>query len=189
MTLRAIQRRQVAELLAGVVPAAIVFTPFLLLLLQALVLETIPGLVRGRPLSEDWAGIGALLLGPIGLLALVSLTVLILRGPQHVAAHRRLAILVIGSGIPALVFSIYFLWLQVVDPRARATGGELVLLLPLVASTLVGGRYLRFLPLLVPRPVRSARSTGRSSRTRPSAARPTSRSGRSRARPSQRRPA
>lgn len=145
-----LQRRQIAELLVGVVPSAILFTPVLLLLLMALAIETVPGLMRGRPPIEDWKGLVLLLMGPVGLLALVSLTILIMAGPERVLKDRMLKILVGGSGLPALMFSTAVVVHQVFGPGRGAEDGQALWIVSLGLSTLVGTRYLVHLPELIP---------------------------------------
>lgn len=145
-----LRRHQIAELLVGVVPSAVLFTPFLLILLMALTIGTIPGFVRGRVSVEDGTGLILLLMGPIGLLALLSLIILIVRGPDHVARDRLLRVLVVGSGIPALVFSVTLLVHQFSARGGQVIDGQIVWMVSLAASTVVGLRYLIYLPRLLP---------------------------------------
>jgi hypothetical protein len=158
--------RRLVELLVGVVPSAFLFTPLLLLLLTALLLELIPGLLRGRPPVEDGTGVVLLLMGPIGLLALGALTVLIVRGPERVAQSRALRFLVLGSGLPALVFAGVVLARQLLGPVGPGDRGQAAWLISLAASMVVGGRYLVYLPALL-RPRRRAAAARRETRRRP----------------------
>lgn len=145
-----LRRRQIAELLVGVVPSAILFTPFLLLLLMALTIGTVPGFVRGRVSVEHWTGLILLLMGPIGILALISLGILIVRGPERVAQDRPLRVLVVGSGIPALAFSVTLLVHQFSARGSEVVDGQMLWMLSLAATTVVGARYLIYLPRLLP---------------------------------------
>ncbi|HXF81616.1 MAG TPA: hypothetical protein VNN19_02520, partial [bacterium] len=141
--------RRLVELLVGVVPSAFLFTPLLWLLLTALLLELVPGLLHGRPPVEDGLGIVLLLMGPIGLLALGALTILIIRGPERVAQSRFLRLLVLGSGLPALIFSGAVLARQALGPAGPADRGQALWLVSLAASMVVGARYLVYLPALL----------------------------------------
>jgi len=161
MKLRRMGAAQVAELLIGVVPTAIFVGPELGILIAGLVLETLPGILRGASFRGQWGEAASVLLGPIGVLALISLCLLILFGPEGMARRRSLRIMAVGSGIPGLVAA---LWVIVSDVRLLAmgldwSGAGLRFLwaggwrfyeaLSLTGSTLVGLKYLRFLPLML----------------------------------------
>lgn len=93
MKLRSIGFIQAAELLIAVIPTTIIVGPLLLIWSFVLIAQTVPDILRGHPLRDPLDPI-VLFFGPIGILALISLCLLILFGPEQLARRRYMRILV-----------------------------------------------------------------------------------------------
>lgn len=85
MAERRTRASRAVELGVGVIPTLLCHGPALVYLIFALIVETIPGVLRGGRLDGDWEALFLELLAPVGILVLASLALLIVRGPENVA--------------------------------------------------------------------------------------------------------